>query len=57
MCVMKKIIGVLVLAFLITNLINCTVAKPYYETSVGKKKQHYYNDIQYGRNEHPKKKF
>jgi hypothetical protein len=57
MCVMKKILGISVLAFLLLNLINCTSPKPYYDTAVGKKKQRYYNDIQYGRNEHPKKKF
>jgi hypothetical protein len=31
--------------------------KAYYETKEGKKKQKYYNDIQYGKNAHPKMKF
>lgn len=31
--------------------------KPYYQTSEGKKKQKYYNEIQYGKNPHPKMKF
>ncbi|HZX73650.1 MAG TPA: hypothetical protein VFE57_04465 [Cyclobacteriaceae bacterium] len=31
--------------------------KAYYKTGEGKKKQKYYNDIQYGNDPHPKKKF
>lgn len=35
----------------------CAAPKPYYETKEGKRKQKYYNDIQFGRNPHPKMKF
>ncbi len=35
----------------------CRVEKPYYQTLEGKKKQKYYNDIQFGANKHPKMKF
>lgn len=38
-------------------LTGCNTVKPYYETKEGKRKQKYYNDIQYGRNAHPKMKF
>jgi hypothetical protein len=36
---------------------SCRVEKPYYETAIGKKKQKYYNAIQYGAKNHPKMKF
>jgi hypothetical protein len=49
---MKKIAGVFV-AILI--LFGACGPKPYYLTNEGKKKQRFYNDIQYGRNDHPKK--
>ena len=53
---MKKGIAVIVLALIFLS--SCGgVPKPYYETGVGKKKQKYYNDIQYGKDAHPKKKF
>lgn len=39
------------------GLASCAAPKPYYETKEGKRKQKYYNDIQYGRNAHPKMKF
>jgi hypothetical protein len=43
---MKKIVGlVVVFAFLLGA---CSSNKPYYKTAKGKKKQKYYNDIQYG---------
>lgn len=35
----------------------CAAPRPYYLTPEGKKKQDYYNDIQFGRTVHPKKKF
>jgi len=35
----------------------CSTPKAYYETKEGKRKQKYYNDIQYGRDPHPKMKF
>lgn len=37
---------------------SCSPAvRPYYETPIGKKKQDYYNKIQYGQKNHPKMKF
>jgi PBP1b-binding outer membrane lipoprotein LpoB len=43
---MKKVVGiVLVASFMITG---CMGPKPYYKTAEGKKKQKYYNDIQFG---------
>lgn len=38
-------IGLLILA---GNLSSCGGPKPYYQTRTGKKKQKYYNDIQFG---------
>jgi hypothetical protein len=35
----------------------CAAPKPYYETRVGKKKQKYYNAIQFGAKDRPKMKF
>lgn len=51
---MKKLMFVLVALIGFTA---CTAPKAYYETKEGKRKQKYYNDIQYGRNAHPKMKF
>ena len=51
---MKKTVSVFILSLVLFSA--CGV-KPYYETGVGKKKQRYYNDIQYGKNQHPKKAF
>jgi hypothetical protein len=42
---MKTIAGIIMLAILISA---CSSSKPYYKTRTGKKKQKYYNDIQYG---------
>jgi hypothetical protein len=43
---MKKFIGfVLVISFILGS---CASGKPYYKTAKGKKKQKYYNDIQFG---------
>ena len=53
---MKKVIMVYLLTLVFLSACG-GIPKPYYETGVGKKKQKYYNDIQYGRNDHPKKKF
>jgi hypothetical protein len=52
---MKKIAGLSVLALIM--MFSACGPKAYYETGTGKKKQKYYNDIQYGRNAHPKKNF
>ncbi len=49
---MKNIIGVLVSILI---LLSACGPKPYYLTREGKKKQRFYNDIQFGKNNHPKK--
>jgi len=51
---MKKTLSVFVAALI---LLAACGPKPYYLTNVGKKKQRFYNDIQYGKNDHPKKSF
>ena len=38
----------LVLVFVVSVLGACSSSKPYYKTAEGKKKQKYYNDIQFG---------
>lgn len=43
---MKKILGPLLLIAIIMS--SCASGKPYYKTAEGKKKQKYYNDIQFG---------
>lgn len=48
---------ILVCVSILIVLGSCAVEKPYYETQEGKKKQKYYNDIQFGRNANPKMKF
>lgn len=42
---MKKLVGILLLA---SFLISACGPKPYYKTAVGKRKQKYYNEIQFG---------
>ncbi|WP_276372495.1 hypothetical protein [Chryseolinea sp. H1M3-3] len=42
---MKKYVGIL-LALLMMSA--CSSPKPYYKTAKGKKKQKYYNEIQFG---------
>lgn len=43
---MKKLFGcVLVVSIVLSS---CASSKPYYKTAEGKKKQKYYNDIQFG---------
>lgn len=54
---MKTVCVSCFVALIISCLISCGIPKPYYKTSIGKKKQAYYNDIQFGRDPHPKKKF
>jgi hypothetical protein len=46
--IMKKRVGYFVLALLIGGLFSCASPRPYYQTREGKKKQDYYNRIQYG---------
>ena len=43
---MKKLVGVLLIVTIIASA--CAGNKPYYKTSEGKRKQKYYNDIQFG---------
>jgi hypothetical protein len=43
---MKKVAGLLVAASIILS--SCATPKPYYKTAEGKKKQKYYNEIQFG---------
>ncbi|MBL0745187.1 hypothetical protein [Chryseolinea lacunae] len=43
---MKRIIGVFLLLTFFASA--CHSPKPYYKTAKGKKKQKYYNDLQFG---------
>ena len=43
---MKKVFSVLLIASVILSA--CAGSKPYYKTAEGKRKQKYYNDIQFG---------
>ena len=43
---MKKYFGIFLIVSVILSA--CGSSKPYYKTSEGKKKQKYYNDIQFG---------
>lgn len=43
---MKKIVGLLVVAGIFFSA--CVGPRPYYKTAVGKRKQKYYNEIQFG---------
>ncbi|MGC1241796.1 MAG: hypothetical protein WA874_09410 [Chryseosolibacter sp.] len=43
---MRKFLGYLIIPAVI--LTSCAGSKPYYKTAEGKKKQKYYNDIQFG---------
>jgi hypothetical protein len=43
---MKKIVGFLILSAVLVSA--CSGPKAYYKTKEGKKKQKYYNDIQFG---------
>ncbi len=46
-----------VLFVLVLMMFGACGPKSYYQTKEGKKKQRYYNDIQFGRDAHPKKTF
>ncbi len=46
-----------VMFMLVLVLMSSCGPKSYYQTKEGKRKLRYYNDIQFGNNEHPKKKF
>jgi hypothetical protein len=43
---MKKLVGLVVVFSIVLSA--CSHNKPYYKTAKGKKKQKYYNEIQYG---------
>jgi hypothetical protein len=43
---MKKVVGVLIAVSVIFSA--CSTPKAYYKTAEGKKKQKYYNEIQFG---------
>lgn len=43
---MKKIVGIVLIITVIASA--CSTPKPYYKTAKGKKKQKYYNEIQFG---------
>jgi hypothetical protein len=43
---MKKCVGLVIVIAIVLS--SCASSKPYYKTSEGKRKQKYYNDIQFG---------
>jgi hypothetical protein len=43
---MKKVVGFILVASVLFSA--CATEKPYYKTAEGKRKQKYYNDIQFG---------
>jgi len=43
---MKKVVGLMLVASVILS--SCASPKPYYKTAEGKRKQKYYNEIQFG---------
>jgi hypothetical protein len=49
--------GSVAIIMVLILFVACSTPKAYYETKEGKRKQKYYNDIQYGKNAHPKMKF
>lgn len=53
---MKRVANFLLVAFLFSFLFSCG-PRPAYKTAEGKRKLKYYNDIQFGRDAHPKKTF
>lgn len=52
---MRRMISFFVVALIILS--SCATEKAYYQTREGKRKQRYYNAIQYGQKEVPKPKF
>ncbi len=52
---MRRMISFVVVALIVLS--SCATEKPYYKTAEGKRKQRYYNAIQYGQKEVPKPKF
>jgi hypothetical protein len=43
---MKKVVGILIVVSIIFSA--CSAPKAYYKTAEGKRKQKYYNEIQFG---------
>jgi hypothetical protein len=43
---MRKVVGLFLVIAIIFSA--CSSSRPYYKTAKGKKKQKYYNDIQFG---------
>jgi hypothetical protein len=43
---MKKVVGIMLVALIMFTA--CSSPKPYYKTAEGKRKQKYYNEIQFG---------
>ena len=52
---MRRVIQFSIVAIILLSA--CATQKSYYETREGKRKQRYYNAIQYGQKDVPKKKF
>ena len=52
---MKKWLVLFVLISLVLS--SCSYQKPYYKTRIGKKKQRYYNQLQFGADKNPKRDF
>jgi len=52
---MKKLLVPFIAALIFFS--SCCVEKSYYQTKIGKKKQKYYNDLQFGANKNPKRTF
>jgi uncharacterized protein YceK len=52
---MRRLISVSLVAVIILS--SCATQKSYYETREGKRKQKYYNAIQFGQKDVPKPKF
>jgi uncharacterized protein YceK len=52
---MRRLISVSLVAVIILS--SCGSQKSYYETREGKRKQKYYNAIQFGQKDVPKRKF
>jgi hypothetical protein len=45
---MKKAAGIFILLSILFSACSMEVRKPYYKTAEGKKKQKYYNELQFG---------
>ncbi|MFZ2907120.1 MAG: hypothetical protein WAZ98_13025 [Cyclobacteriaceae bacterium] len=52
---MRRMIVMIVVALIVHS--SCASEKPYYKTAEGKRKQRYYNALQFGQTNLPKPKF